>query len=168
MTAQELFISKYYPFALQLQNTKGVPVEVSLAQSALETGWSKNASGNMMFGIKAGKSWTGKKQLLTTTEYSKKETLNFPEILKIEKLPDGYYKYTVKDWFRAYDSPQGSFNDYGQLLSIPRYANAFNFKHDAKLFIAEIVKGGYSTSPVYLQTMLKMIESIKLGLKKNL
>ena len=71
MTPQE-FTKKYYPFALESQKKTGINALAVMAQAAQETGWGKTVVGNMLFGVKA-KATTpaNKKQLLTTTEYHK-------------------------------------------------------------------------------------------------
>jgi hypothetical protein len=84
-----------------------------LGQAGHETGWGKseiNKDGSNsfnLFGIKAGKGWTGKVAEVTTTEY-------------INGAPR---KVTAK--FRAYDSYEESFRDYARLIKeSPRYEKA--------------------------------------------
>lgn len=44
-----------------------------------------------------------------------------------------------------------SFDDYWRLLTTsPRYQNAFKYKNDPELFLAEIIKGWYATDPEYV------------------
>jgi flagellar protein FlgJ len=78
-----------------------------LGQAGHETGWGKQrnqeqADGSTsfnLFGIKAGKGWTGKVAEITTTEY-------------INGVPR---KVVAK--FRAYDSYEDSFRDYARLIT---------------------------------------------------
>ena len=161
------FITTLKPFADEIQQKYGIPIEVSLGQAALESAWGKKAPGNMYFGVKAGKDWTGKKQLITTTEYHSTDNVRYPEIISVIKLTDGKYKYKVKDWFRAYDSPAGSFNDYAKILKKDRYKKAFDYINDPYKFIQEVAKAGYATAPTYYEYMVRMINTIKRGLKKN-
>lgn len=84
MTVKD-FVQKYYPYAKACEDTTGLNAVATLTQAALETGWGQHAPGNMFFGIKAGKNWTGKKQLLKTTEILKDENqgYRFPEVISI-------------------------------------------------------------------------------------
>lgn len=157
----DIFIQKLLPYAQAAEQKYKVPALSALAQTALETGWGKSAPGNMYFGMKAGKSYTGKKQLLTTKEVHDTETVKYPQVLSITKRPDGKFLYTVKDYFRAYDSPAQSFEDYAHMLSVnPRYAKAFQFT-DPILFSKEIAAGGYATATDYFENLKSIIELIK-------
>lgn len=156
------FAAKYYKYAVQSEKETGVPALLTLAQAALESGWGKHAPGNMFFGIKAGKSWQGKKQLLRTTEILSKPDVKFPEVISVTPLDSGKYKYVVKDWFRAYDSPKDSFSDHGKFLrENKRYAEAFLYK-DPKQFATEVAKAGYATAPDYASILHKLIDSFSV------
>lgn len=161
MSRSEAFIEKYMPYAQQMEQSHGVPALVALAQSALETGWGRHAPGNMMFD-KTGKSWRGKKQLLTTTEYHSTDQVKYPEILSITKVSRSRFKYRVKDWFRKYDSPYESFVDYARLLKgSTRYAKAFQFTQDPYRFAQEIARAGYATAPDYFYRIRVIMDMIK-------
>jgi flagellar protein FlgJ len=143
MTVDE-FISATKSAALAVQNKYGLPALAVMAQSALETGWGKHAPGNMYFGIKAGSSWTGKTQVLLTTEY----------------VNGKYVK--VNQTFRAYDNAEESFLDYGKLISSnSRYKNALQYTNDPEQYIREIAKAGYATDPGYAAKIISLIETIK-------
>jgi len=163
MTQQE-FVDKYMPYAQQIEAEFKVPALVSLAQSALETGFGAHAPGNMMFGMKIGKSWTGKKQLLKTTEYfsTDDQASRFPEVLSITWEPErNKYKYIVKDYFRAYNSPLDSFRDYANQLRINyKFKVAFNYS-DPYEFAVALGNSGYSTSSKYAETLTKYMNIIK-------
>ena len=161
MSKSDLFISKYLPYAEQMQEKTGVPALVALAQSALETGWGSVVPGNMMFGMKAGKSWKGEKQLLQTKEYHSTDKVQYPVVIRIEKLRTGKYKYWIKDYFRKYKSPYYSFLDYARLLTRTRYQKAFQYKDDPIAFAREIAKAGYATDPNYFTMLRSLINKIK-------
>lgn len=162
MSKVDLFIKKYLPYAQRMEEEFKVPALVAMSQSALETGWGDKAPGNMMFGMKTGKSWTGKRQLITTTEYHDNENFKYPEVISITKVSANRYKYRVKDYFRAYDSPLGSFRDYARLLARnKRYQKAFNYTSDPVLFAKEIARAGYATAPNYFEILRKIINIIK-------
>jgi len=143
------FLKNTYNAALAAQNKYGIPALAMIAQSAQETGWGSTIVGNMYFGIKAGTSWTGKKQLLWTHEYI-----------------NGVYT-RVQAWFRAYDSPAESFDDYAHFISSnPRYSTALQYTNDSVAYIQEVAKAGYATDPNYADSIISIINSIKKKLKK--
>lgn len=157
------FKDRFYQYALNAQDKTGVPALFMLAQAALESGWGEHIPGNMFFGIKAGKNWTGNKQLLTTTEYHLVDNRSYPEVISVHKMPNGKFKYRVKDWFRAYDSPEGSFVDHCELLKSKRYQPAFQYKNDPYKFADAIAGCGYATDPDYakkIKLIIALLEKI--------
>lgn len=143
-----------------------VPYVFIIAQSALESSWGNKAIGNNIFGIKAGKSWTGKKQLIVTTEYLSNKTTVFPEIISISQCPNGKYKYIVKDYFRDYNSLSECLEDHCQFLIVnKRYAAAFKYS-DPENFALEVAKAGYATAENYGNTLIQMIHSVEKRLPK--
>lgn len=135
-----------------------------MAQAALESSWGKAAPGNMFFGIKDTYGINGNEQLLTTTEYSRRSDLKFPEIISITPIAKGdikMFKYRVKDYFRKYKTPEQSFTDHAQFfLKNKRYTDALMARNDPYAFIDAIAKAGYATSPDYsvLKKVAKSIE----------
>ena len=172
MSRSTEFVQTYWPFAQRMEKEYDVPALVAMAQSALETGWGDHAPGNMMFGMKCGKSWAGGKQLLTTTEYHKTDTKTYPQVISIEWIEaKGKYKYRVKDYFRKYPNPYESFADYAKVLrKLKRYAPAFEYTQDPERFAYEIWRGGYATDPNYPEKINAMMNIIKgkLPVKKKL
>ena len=162
MTPKE-FITKHLPYALESERKTGISALFILAQSALETGWGQHAPGNMMFGVKASVSTPPeKRQLVKTTEILSTDKAKFPVIISIEKRPDGKYKYTVKDWFRKYDSPEESFTDHANFFfRNKRYAKALEVKADPYKFAEEVAKAGYATDPNYAESLKKLIKEIE-------
>jgi flagellum-specific peptidoglycan hydrolase FlgJ len=135
MGTQEMFGMIGKLMAQQVEEKYGIPWEVCLAQSALESGYGKKALGNNFFGVKAMGNYAGKTQEFLTTEY-------WGDKSKASKMVDK---------FRAYDSIADSFNDYGQLLSnSSRYAGAFQYKHDPRRFLETVIASGYATDPNYV------------------
>ena len=162
MTPKE-FITKHLPYALETERKTGISALFTLAQSALETGWGKSAPGNMMFGVKAKESMPAeKRQLVQTTEICDTDKAKFPVIISIEKRPDGRYKYTVKDWFRKYDTAEESFTDHAKLfLTNKRYAKALLVKADPYKFAEEVAKAGYATEPTYAGRLKGVIRKVE-------
>lgn len=157
------FYKAYIGAARRNEAANGVPALFTLAQSALETGWGKHAPGNMMFGIKAGGGWKGKRQLCTTREVLRdaNQRARFPQVISVTKRADGKYDYVVKDWFRAYDDPFESFADHAAMLRAnKRYAPAFTTT-DPRAFALHIAAGGYATDPGYATALHKMIATLE-------
>lgn len=156
------FVQDLYKYAMISEATDGISAVFTLAQAALESGWGKSAPGNMYFGIKADSKWTGEKQLLKTTEILKTNDVKFPEIISIEKLPSGKYKYVVRTWFRKYSSPAESFIDHGKFFSdnSGRYGVALTMKNDPYKFATAIAQAGYATATSYASTLHDMINQV--------
>ena len=160
------FVKKYKPFALESEKKTGISHLFTLAQAALESSWGKSVPGNMFFGVKAGKDTpANKKQLLTTTEILSSPNLKhlFPLVISVKMLPSGKYKYTVKDWFRKYDTPEECFTAHAEFFfRNKRYAKALLVKADPYKFAEEVAKAGYATAPNYakiLKDVIKIIEN---------
>jgi flagellar protein FlgJ len=171
MTNKEAFVVKYYPFAKQIQNDFGIPASVTLSQSGLETGWNSSTPGNMMFGVKAGKNYTGKKQLLTTHEYTRNLALakkQYPKVISAVKQSDGRYYLTVKDWFVAYDSPYDSFRNYARLITGTHYSGWQSFSNRPDLVARHIASKGYATAPNYGNIVASLTGEIETIIKKKI
>jgi len=138
------FIAKYTPYANQVAIKYGVPSLVTLSQAAWESGWGKHAPKYNFFGMTAGSNYTGKKQLLWTSEYK------------------NGIKVRVQRYFRAYDNPIQAFADYAYNLQTQgSYDKAFAYKRDPIKFFDEVYKGGYATDPNYYTSVLKSMNMIK-------
>lgn len=157
------FITAYLPYAKKSELITGIDATFTLAQAALESGWGERASGNMFFGVKAGKDIPeNKRQLLTTREVLNSPDVKFPEIISVTKRADGKYEYRVKDWFRKYDTPQESFTDHGLFFhQNKRYAQALQVRHNPYLFADAIAKAGYATDPNYAAILKAVIKTIE-------
>ncbi|MDR0225004.1 MAG: flagellar assembly peptidoglycan hydrolase FlgJ [Burkholderiaceae bacterium] len=143
------FVAHHGNAAARIAQESGIPASFMLGQAGHETGWGKseikNADGSNahnLFGIKAGKGWTGKVAEVTTTEY-------------INGTPR---KVTAK--FRAYDSYEESFRDYARLItSNPRYEKAMEKTGSALAYATELQKAGYATDPEYASKLSRAIQS---------
>lgn len=163
MTVQN-FVKAYLPFAQQTEQKTGISKIAILTQAALESGWGKYAPGNMFFGVKDTDGNNGNEQLLTTTEYSGRADLKFPVIIKVTPVMlrgKKYFKYTVKDYFRKYKTPEECFTEHTNFFfKNPRYAKALEVKADYNRFFEEIHKAGYATDPNYSDTLKKIAKMI--------
>ncbi|MCT9812596.1 flagellar assembly peptidoglycan hydrolase FlgJ [Acidovorax sp. Be4] len=143
------FVRSHAGAAERVAQASGIPAAYMLGQAGHETGWGKseirNADGSNsfnLFGIKAGKGWTGKVAEITTTEYVAGEPR----------------KVVAK--FRAYDSFEESFRDYAQLINnSPRYEQARAQTGSAQAYASELQKAGYATDPQYANKLGRAIES---------
>jgi flagellum-specific peptidoglycan hydrolase FlgJ len=164
MTTKE-FVRTLYPYAKECSEITGIDPIFILAQAALESGWGKYAPGNMYFGVKDRDGLNGNEQLITTTEYSQRSDLKFPEIIKVEPvLLKGlkYFKYTVKDYFRKYETPKQSFLDHSYFfLRNKRYAKALIDKDNGYRFADAVAKAGYATDPNYARGLKLVISTIE-------
>ncbi len=169
------FFMKYYPMAVQSEQTTNVPALVTLAQAAVESGYGKYAPGFNFFGIKNSSSWHGQTQKLKTWEcgrtgiagidracwgFGLSGTDNIKDEV-IEIFPPGSpqgnascnaagsYSYRVYGVFRAYSSPLESFIDHGNfLIENSRYKPAF-ITSTPEAFALAVAKAGYSSAPNY-------------------
>jgi hypothetical protein len=165
------FYLAYSSYAEQTEEENHVPALFSLAQAGVESGWGNAKPGNAMFGIKAGRNWTGTKQLLKTREvFSSPDIRSFPEVISVTQIDmpgntnNGKYLYVVRDWFRSYDSPKDSFDDHAAFLWA-RYPNAFS-SQDPYKFARIVAVGGYaSTDPqeyyAALSAAIRQLEAIR-------
>jgi len=156
------FINSYLPLASSIEKKFGMPALAILAQSALETGWGINKPGNMMFGIKAGSSWTGKTQKLLTTEIlTADQVKKLKSYHSITRLDSGKYNVKLYQDFRAYESPRESFEDYARLISGNQRYQAALQQSDPYAYASAIAKAGYATATNYYDAIKNIIDTIK-------
>jgi flagellar protein FlgJ len=143
------FVQHHTAAAERVAQASGIPASFMIGQAGHETGWGrgeiKNADGSNsfnLFGIKAGKGWTGKTADIVTTEY----------------IDGTARKVTAK--FRAYDSYEDSFRDYARLINnSPRYEQARAKTDSAMAYATELQKAGYATDPEYARKLSGAINS---------
>lgn len=159
------FVNAFLPFAMETEAKTGISSKATLAQAAVESAWGKAAPGNMFFGVKDTDGKNGNEQLLQTTEYSRRADLKFPEIISITPVVKNgvkMFKYSIKDYFRKYNTPEECFTDHCNFfLKNPRYAAALKVKSDARLFIDAIAAAGYATDPNYAKTLKTVVGMIE-------
>lgn len=159
------FVNTFLPYAKETEQKTGISAIAILAQAALESGWATKAPNFMFFGVKDSDGINGNEQLITTTEYSKRNDLNFPVILKVEPVMiqgQKFFKYTIKDYFRKFKSPEESFTHHAQFfLKNGRYKTALEVRDNPERFVEEIAKAGYATDPNYSKTLKQIIAMIK-------
>lgn len=143
------FFVKYAPAAIATCKGTGLLVSITLAQAALESAWGESKLtrlGLNFGGIKAGKSWMGKKLTFNTQEEVKGQLV------------------TITADFRAYPTAEAYFADRVLLFrTLSRYKSLFavdSYKAEAMLF----TKTGYCTDTSYGAKLISIIE--KHGLTK--
>lgn len=145
--AQQDFVQRMMPHAVQASRETGLPAHQMIGQAALESGWGRReilmkdgSNSYNLFGIKAGANWTGKVAEVRTTEYH-----NGVASKPVEK-------------FRAYDSYADSFRDYAKLLSDnPRYAKVLEQGENVQGFAQALQRAGYATDPKYAEKLTQVI-----------
>lgn len=141
------FINKMWPHAVDAAKATGIPAHFIIGQAALESGWGnreiKAADGSSthnLFGVKAGRSWTGETAAIKTTEFV------------------NGVKEKVVDKFRQYSSYADAFKDYANLLkNNPRFAPVLQAGNDPAAFAQGLQKAGYATDPAYAAKLQRII-----------
>lgn len=147
VTGSNDFIEKFCPYAQLTANALNVHPAPILGQAALETGWGKHRPGTgfNMFGIKAGKSWKGRRTMAMTTEFYNGKRVRVPQP------------------FRDYDSLAHAWWDYHKIIkNNKRYGKALAAGRDWKAYIQGVKDGGYATDPLYVQKVVGLINKNNL------
>lgn len=159
------FVRIYFPHAQASEKKTGISAIFTLAQAAIESAWGEVAPGNMFFGVKDTDGINGNEQLITTTEYSRRNDLKFPVIIYIKPVMyrgEKYFKYRVKDYFRKYKTPEECFDHHAAFFYVnQRYRLALGVVNDPAQFAIQVAKAGYATDPAYGDTLLKVIRMIE-------
>lgn len=163
------FVRLLIPFAKITEDKTGISAIAILAQAALESGWNQASIGWAYFGVKDTDGLNGNEQLLTTTEYSRRADLKFPQIISITpvvRFGQKYFKYVIKDYFRKYSSPEECFTDHANFfLRNPRYSNALAVRNNPVAFVNEIAISGYATDPNYANLLISIIKTIEKNIQ---
>jgi flagellar protein FlgJ len=146
------FVSRIWSHAVDAARAIGIRPQFMVGQAALESGWGQHeirkADGTRshnLFGVKAGRDWTGPVVEKTTTEY----------------VNGVAQKTTAK--FRVYSSYAESFQDYARLLQgNSRYSSVLNKAQDAAGFARGLQKAGYATDPTYANKLIRVINGPSL------
>ena len=144
------FIDRIKDAAIDGWLTDGILPSITLVQGIIESNKGNSelaVNANNLFGIKASPPWTGASYPKKTTEYI-----------------DGQRKEVIAD-FRKYSSWEDSIKDHSEFFTSTDwrkklYANVIKQK-DWKIAV-KALQGTYATSPVYAQTLTKVINDYKL------
>ena len=132
------FVVAHVGDARQVSAKTGVPVEVILAQSAIESSWGRTVKDNAYFGVK-GRTPSGQSTSFATHEYT------------------AHGKVLTQGTFRAYTGYADAAQDYASVIS-RRYAGALVYKHDPVRFAQEVARQGYATDPDYGKKLESIIK----------
>ncbi len=143
------FVARMTPDATSVAKETGIPAAFLIAHAALETGWGRSepraadgAPSYNLFGIKAGRSWSGSAVTANTVEY-------------VQGVPQ-----RRAERFRAYDSYASSFRDYANLLlDNPRYSGVLGAR-DSSTFAGGLQRAGYATDPAYAAKLTRVIDTV--------
>jgi flagellar protein FlgJ len=145
------FLMRMKTHALEASNASGIPARFLLGQAALESGWGKHeiraADGSQsfnLFGIKAGRSWTGPTVEAMTTEYV-----------------DGVPRRLLQK-FRAYGSYAEAFQDYASLMQGNRRYAAVLKQRDGAGFAQGLQRAGYATDPQYADKLTRILNGSRM------
>jgi len=172
MNYKEKFVSDLYPFAKAHDKKTGLNYLFIITQGANESGWGKSGIGhnkNNIFGIKAGKSWTGEKVLCLTTEYHDKDNVKYPEVISVVwDAGVGKYKYRVRDYFRSYQTFQQALDDHTAILMQKHFMHAWPYRDNPREYIKHLQSGEkkYATSTKYVSTILRWMTEVEGIIKK--
>jgi flagellar rod assembly protein/muramidase FlgJ len=146
---QQRFVRQLLPAAKMVANKMGLSPVALIAQAALETGWGKHmlsgsngASGNNLFGVKAGSHWQGQQASANSLEYQQGKPV------------------MQRSSFRSYTSVVQSMQDYADLItSSDRYQQAKAVAHDPDAYFDALQSAGYATDPNYAQKLKQVLRS---------
>lgn len=140
------FVNRVWPHAVEASRSTGVPPQFLVGHSALESGWGRaeirradGSSSFNLFGIKAGKNWSGQTVEAVTTEY-------------VDGKPQ-----QVVERFRAYGSYEEAFRDYAHLLRNSSRYSAVIGSQDGAEFAKRLQQAGYATDPAYADKLSRII-----------
>ena len=143
------YIEQYKTIVVNEMERTGIPASIKMAQAILESGSGRSTlakQSNNHFGIKCGKSWTGKEVYRHDDDYR-----------------DGLL---IRSCFRAYDDPADSFIAHSDFLSNPyskRYKFLFDLDpYDYNAWAHGLKKAGYATDPAYPSKLINLIEEYRL------
>ena len=147
----QAFLDRMKSHAQEASQATGIPARFLLGQAALESGWGKReiraADGSQsfnVFGIKAGRNWTGPTVQTMTTEY-------------VDGVPR-----KVMQKFRAYSSYAEAFKDYAGLMQGSKRYAAVLKQTDSAGFAYGLQRAGYATDPQYGQKLTQILNSSRM------
>jgi len=138
-SSRDRYIAEYSAYAMEQMRRYGIPASVTLAQGIIESANGKSyvaTNANNHFGVKG--------------EY------NGNYVLANDDKPN--------EKFKKYDNVGQSYEDHSKVLMADRYQKyTKDLAHDDyRGWAAAIKKGGYATSPTYVNTICSVIESNNL------
>jgi flagellum-specific peptidoglycan hydrolase FlgJ len=146
---KQQFIEAAAAPARESQRRSGAPASVAIAQAIHETGWGSSRlarEAHNYFGIK-GRNSEGPAGVVW---------MNTWEVI-------GGRNITAREPFRAYNTPEESFLDYGLFfIQNRRYHGALAVADDPQAFIQAIAAAGFATDPNYAARIIRMMDQYDL------
>jgi len=168
----EAFITKWMPYAVEVQKKYGIDKNAVLSQAILESTYGSSdvaLNANNLFGIKAHEGaakttyWKGSVFKHQTPEYLTEQQLKLPEFkgATVVKKENGRVLVLVSQPFRAYEKFEYSFLDYGDHVATTAvYKDAFASRKDPKTYLKKIASH-YATDPIYVSKLLTLLEGLQ-------
>jgi flagellum-specific peptidoglycan hydrolase FlgJ len=175
---QAKFIESIIPVAMRIQQETGVPWQVVVAQTCLETGYgqsmpegSNNLHGIKYFGPlsetdKYVMSWT--KEHISASELEKYKK-SHPELEIVQTLSDGKIEVRIKAAFCKFDSIDESFEGYKKVITNKYFEHASRSANDPIEFIKDIQSKlpgenhpTYATDVNYVSNVIWIMETFGL------
>jgi LysM repeat protein len=150
----------------------GLPFEAIVAQSMKETAYGTSElalNANNMFGMKAKPDWEGKiYNKITSEEVTPDNVSKYPGAKVVRTLDNGNVMIEVKQPFRAYDSVEDAFNDYGKWITESGYYNDAAKKVVPEEYARALVntptyigEGRWATDSRYAEGVISIIENLR-------
>jgi LysM repeat protein len=167
------YVDTFGQYAQAVEDNYGVPKDLVLAISALESGYGKSElamNANNFHGLKANDEWDGPTYQKITTEHVTKEQFSqFPEMIgEPQDIGGGYYSIKVPAYFKKFVSPADGFNGFGEHLKNRFGGDAYKdaFAHrDAIDFLGAMLDdegAKYATDIEYEELVGAKIEQIRV------
>lgn len=163
------YIKKMLPISKVIERDYKIPYLFLLSQTALESGYGKSTLVNQaanFAGIKQPD--PNKPRIFKWTFEDVKNPNNYPDRNKAKDklLSNGYTRIYIKQPFAKYDTLSEGLAAYINVLRLPRYSKAYQYK-DLFNFATEIKKGGYATGVNYVKSIVDTSKSIEKIIRDN-
>lgn len=161
------FLSLISPGAVAAEKRYGVPAELCITQSAIETGWGKRTIGNNWFGIKHAGRHSKSIDKITREVFQARTLENyrkrFPDrIISVTQRPDGLFDIVCREPFADFDTVADGCLDYAFMLSggVNAYKRAWKqYQHDRDVEkYARGIAAAYATDPGYGDLIVKIMK----------
>lgn len=155
-------LSQIGPPAFQSLIVYGMPMQLTIAQAMIETGWMTKVIGRFnCFGMKKAPRHSKSVTVTTRETLTAAQLRNLKKlVLERQRLPDGRWTVVIEDEFADYDSLQEAVDDHARLISRGQmYAKAWQaFVRDRFNWqtLARQIAPIYATGSGYADLVIKI------------